>query len=208
MVAERKQGEAYKAEITALANEIKAQAKTLDEVKEKFPDLNLEIKETAPFAKSEFLFQQQIYLQTQDIYTALEGKAENELAGPLTDFLGASYLIALTKREEPTEEAKAKWDEEGKALRDQRRQMAGMQLLQDYLKDLRERELERVDWSIDQKVYDAIIGREDTTATETPANPAADSGVTPATGAPAEAAPAAEAPAAEAPAAETAPANP
>lgn len=208
VVAERKQGDAYKAEITALANEIKAQAKTLDEVKEKFPDLNLEIKETAPFSKSEFLFQQQIYLQTQDIYAALEGKAEDELAGPLTDFLGASYLIALTKREEPTEEAKAKWDEDGKALRDQRRQMAGMQLLQDYLKDLRERELERVDWSIDQKVYDAIIGRDDTTATETPANPAADSGVTPATGAETPAAPAEPAPAAEAPAAEMAPANP
>jgi hypothetical protein len=212
VIAEKKNSEAYKAEIAALATEIKAQAKTLDEVKEKFPDLNLEIKETAPFSKADMLFQQQIYLQTQDIYAALEGKPENELAGPLTDFLGATYFIALTKREEPTEEAKAKWEEEGKALRDQRRQMAGMQLLQDYLKDLRERELLRVDWSMDQEVYDAIIGREPVDATETPADPAAESGVTPATGAetPADAEPAAEAPAEPAPAtaAESAPANP
>ena len=215
VIADKKNGEAYKAEITALATEIKAQAKTLDEVKEKFPDLNLDIKETAPFSKADMLFQQQIYLQTQDIYAALEGKPENELAGPLTDFLGATYFVALTKREEPTEEVKANWEEEGKALRDQRRQMAGMQLLQDYLKDLRERELLRVDWSMDQEVYDAIIGREPVDATETPANPAAESGVTPATGAPADAAPADAAPAAEAPAepapapaVEPAPANP
>lgn len=183
VVSEKKNSEAYKAEIATLANEIKAQAKTLDEVKEKFPELDLQIKETAPFSKSEFLFQQQIYLQTQDIYAALEGKPENELAGPLTDFLGATYFIALTKREEPTEEAKAKWDEEGKALRDQRRQMAAMQLLQDYLKDLRERELQRVDWTINQKVYDTIIGKKDE---ETPVDAAVESGVTPATGAPAE----------------------
>jgi hypothetical protein len=199
VVAEKKNGDAYKAEIATLATQIKAQAKTLDEVKEKFPELNLEIKETAPFSKSEFLFQQQIYLQTQDIYTALEGKPENELAGPLTDFLGATYMIALTKREEPTEEAKAKWDEEGKALRDQRRQMAGMQLLQDYLKDLRERELQRVDWSIDQEVYDAIVGKKP--ADETATNPAAESGVTPASGgAPAEPIAPAEAPAEPVPA--------
>lgn len=207
VIADKKNGEAYKAEIAALATEIKAQAKTLDEVKEKFPDLNLEIKETAPFSKADMLFQQQIYLQTQDIYAALEGKPENELAGPLTDFLGATYFIALTKREEPTEEAKAKWDEEGKALREQRSQMAGMQLLQDYLKDLRERELLRVDWKIDQEVYDMIIGREPADAAEKPADPAA----TPATDVPVEAAPAAaEAPAepAPAPAAESAPANP
>ena len=207
VVAQKKNGDAYKAEIAALATEIKAQAKSLDEVKEKFPDLALEIKESRLFAKSEFLFQDQIYLQTQDIYAALEGKPENELAGPLTDFLGGTYFIALAKREEPTEEAKAKWDEEGKALRDQRRQMAGMQLLQDYLKDLRERELLRVDWTIDQEVYDAIIGKK--AEEETPANPAAESGVTPASGAPAEAAPApaADVPA-PAPAAESAPANP
>lgn len=192
VIAEKKNGDAYKTEIAALANDIKAQAKTLEEVKEKFPDLALEIKETTPFSKSEYLFQQQLYLQTSDIYATLEGKPENELAGPLTDFLGATYFVALTKREEPTEEAKAKWEEEGKALRDQRRQMAGMQLLQDYLKDLRERELQRVDWKIDQEVYDAIIGKK--SDEESPVNPAAESGVTPATGAPAEPAAPAEAP--------------
>lgn len=192
VIAEKKNGDAYKAEIATLANEIKAQAKTLDEMKEKFPDLALEIKETTPFSKSEYLFQQQLYLQTGDIYAALEGKPENELAGPLTDFLGSTYFVALTKREEPTEEAKAKWEDEGKALREQRRQMAGMQLLQDYLKDLRERELQRVDWKIDQEVYDMIIGKK--TDEESPVNPAAESGVTPSTGAPAEPAAPAEAP--------------
>lgn len=208
VIADKKNGEAYKAEIVALAEQIKAQAKTLAEVQEKFPELNVEIKETRPFAKSEFLFQEQIYLQTQDIYAALEGKPEKELAGPLTDFLGATWFIALTKREEPTEEAKAKFEEEGKALREQRRQMAGMQLLQDYLKDLRDRELLRVDLELDEEVYAAIIGRDAVKASATEANPAAESGVTPAGDVPAAEAPATtEAAPAETPAAE-APANP
>lgn len=167
VIAKDKNSDAYREQVTALAERIKAEAKTLGEVKEKFPELDAQIKETRPFSKSEYLFQDQIYLQTPEVYTTLADKAVGELAGPLTDFLGATYFIALTKREEPTEEDKAKWDEEGKAIREQRVRRNESEQLQDYLAYLRERELPRVDWSVDEKVYDRVVGNtKDETAAE------------------------------------------
>ena len=154
----RKNSEEYKNEVEVLAQSIKGQAATLDEVKEKFPQIEGDIKETRPFTKAEYLFQDQIYLQTPEIYATLADKEVNALAGPLTDFLGGTYFIALTSREEPTDEDKANWDEEGKQLREQRIQMAQAQLLQDYLADLRERELQRVDWTVNWDVYNRIVG--------------------------------------------------
>jgi len=171
VIAKKKNSEAYKAEVEALAETIKSQATTLDEVKEKFPRIEADIKETRPFTKSEYLFQEQVYLQTPEIYETLADKEENVLAGPLTDFLGGTYFIALTSRQEPTEEDKANWDEEGKQLRDQRIQMAQSQLLQDYLIDLRERELPRVDWNVNYDVYNNLVGNNTDAADDSAATP-------------------------------------
>lgn len=201
VIAKKKNSEEYKKEVEALAQTIKGQASTLDEVKEKFPQIDGDIKETRPFTKAEYLFQEQVYLQTPEIYETLADKEVNALAGPLTDFLGGTYFIALTNRQEPTEEDKANWDEEGKQLREQRIQMAQAQLLQDYLADLRERELQRLDWTINWDVYNRILGIDaaDTEAEE-PAGPLTvelPDGDSPADSAPADEAsePAAEAPA-------------
>ncbi|MBX3175845.1 MAG: SurA N-terminal domain-containing protein [Candidatus Hydrogenedentes bacterium] len=162
----KKNEEAYREEAAALAERIKVEAATLDEAKAKFPDATAEIKETRPFTKADFLFQEQLYLQTSDVYAAIEGKPEGQVLGPLTDFLGGTYLIALTNRQEPTEEDKANWDEEGKRLREQRTQMAQMQMLQDYLEFLRERELNRIKWDININVYNSVVGiRPDEAAT-------------------------------------------
>lgn len=158
IAATKKNSDEYKERVEALAEEIKTQAATLDEVKEKFPQIESEIKETRPFTKQDNLFREQVYIQTPEIYAAVEGKEENELAGPLNDFLGGTFFIAVTNREEPTDEDKATWDEEGKELRDQRIQMAQNELLQDYLTDLRERQLLSVDWTINWDVYESIVG--------------------------------------------------
>lgn len=172
VIARKKNEAAYQARATELADQIKAQASTLDEIGEKFPEIATDIRETRPFTKRDNLFQDQIYIQTPQIYDALEGKEENELAGPLTDILGSTYFIALTNREEPTEEDKANWDEELEQLRQQRIQVAEMRMLQDYLAYLRERELPRVNWTIDWDVFNAVVGTDDDAAEEDTATPA------------------------------------
>ncbi|MCF6284074.1 MAG: SurA N-terminal domain-containing protein [Candidatus Hydrogenedentes bacterium] len=164
--AAKRGSEEYKKLVTEYADKIVAQAKTLDEVKTMFPELNAQIKETRPFAKSEYLFQDQIYLQTPQIFDTLDGKEENVLAGPLTDFLGGTYFIALTNREEPTEEDKATWDEDGKALRDRMLASARFELTTDYMADLSMRYLkadspEPVNISLDLEIYGAIVGLND-----------------------------------------------
>jgi hypothetical protein len=137
-----------------------------------------------------------------EIYDALEGKEENAIAGPLTDFLGGTYFIALTNREEPTEEEKANWDEEGKALRDRMLASARYELTEDFTKDLQERTMPNVSVSLDEKAYTAILGldEENTDSADETATPALDviTEEVPAADAPTDAAPAEAATPAEA----------
>lgn len=155
--AAKKGEESYREATTEYAEKIAAQAKTLDEVKTTFPELDVQIKETRPFTKKEYLFQDQIYLQTQDIYAALADKEENQLAGPLTDFLGGTYFIALTNRIEATEEEKENWEEEEKNIRDRMLATARFELTQDFTIHLQETQLPLVSVSMDEVAYNAMV---------------------------------------------------
>jgi hypothetical protein len=158
----KKTTDEYKEVTAEFADKIVAMATTLDEANAKFPELKAQIKETRPFTKREYLFQDQIYLQTTEIYDALDGRPEKEIAGPLTDFLGGTYFIALTKRIEPTDEEKADWDEQGKSIRDRLLATARYELTQDFTSDLQERYLGdgatgAVAIDLNPEVYDAIV---------------------------------------------------
>jgi parvulin-like peptidyl-prolyl isomerase len=208
VVAQKKQEPAYVQRVQEYGDKITAQAKSLADIAAQFPELNAEIKETKPFTSKDYLFQEGIYLQTQEVLAALKDKEPGVLAGPLRDFQGESYFIELANRTEPTEEDKAGWPEERKQLRERAIMASERQLFDDYRKDLRDRRLVEVGMSINEEAISHILGRGEPAEGATPAGDGASSageGASPA----GDAAPAAEdaTPAADAaPAGDAAPA--
>jgi len=166
-VADFKMTDGYRERLTELGERIKAEAANLEEAAQKFPDLQA-VKETEPFTGQDNLFQQQVYIPTQQIFAELADKEPGTMAGPISSFLGESYFIELTSKTLPTEEDKAKWPEEKKELRTTMVQQQESALLQDYLTNLRERVLPTVAFSIDDTVRQQVLGL------ETAAPPAAD----------------------------------
>ncbi len=158
-IAAKKKTDEYKAKVAEYAEKIKAQAKSLAQINELFPELGAEVKETSEFTRKDYLFKEQVYLQTTEIFEAVARKEPGAMGGPLKDFQGNTFFVELVKKTPPTEEDKKKWDEEKKQLRDSARMAAQNALIEDYLADLRERTLPNLRFTTDQKLIDEILGR-------------------------------------------------
>lgn len=157
-IAAVKKTDDYKKRVSDYADKIKAQAKNLAQINELFPELAAEVKESSEFTRKDYLFKEQLYLQTTQIFDAVGRKEPGILGGPLKDFQGNTYFVELVKTTPPTDDDKKKWDDEKKKLRDSQRMAAQNGLLEDYLADLRERTLPNLGFSTDQKMMDQILG--------------------------------------------------
>ncbi len=136
-IAAFKRTDEYREQVEALANKIKDSGKKLDEIAGAFPEFDGEVKETQDFTKKDYLYQQGLFVATPDIFEAFRGKEPGHVAGPLSGFIGDSYFIELEQRTPPTDEDKQRWPEEREQMRLRAMQMAQMELMQDYLVDLR-----------------------------------------------------------------------
>lgn len=155
-----KRSDAYKKQVEDLSARIKKEAANIDEIPAKFPELQAEVKQTtAPFTRKDMLYQQQIFLQSSDIYDRL-GKAEpGTMAGPLSGMLGDTWFVQLVEKTPPTDEEKANWAEERKTRREQAVRMGEYGFLSDYTKNLRERMLASVNFTQNNDAIDEILGR-------------------------------------------------
>lgn len=182
-VAAHKKTEAYQARVREYAEKIKEQTSSLAEIAERFPELNVEIKETGEFTRKEYLFRDQLYLQTTQIYEAVGRGEPGTMGGPLKDFQNQTFFVELVKRTPPTEEDKQNWAEERKQRRESMMTAAENELLEDYLADLRERSLAQVPIRLNQNVIDRILGRdqiqkgEEETGTPLPPRVTSDAGI-------------------------------
>ncbi len=160
VVSKVKQTEDYKKQVVTLTDKIKAEAKNIDEIPAKFPQLKVEVKQTEkPFTRKDMLYQQQIYLSSSEIFDRL-GKAEpGTLAGPLKGMLGDNWFVQLVERTGPTDEEKAKWPEERKKLREEKEQRSVYEALTDFSQDLRERMLDKVAVRRNEDVIARILGQ-------------------------------------------------
>ncbi len=159
-VAAHKMTEEYQARVREYVEKIKEQATSLAQIAELFPELNVEIKETGEFTRKEYLFRDQLYLQTTQIYDAVGRGEPGTMGGPLKDFQNQTFFVELVKRTPPTEEDKQNWAEERKQRRESLMTAAENEFLEDYLADLRERSLAQVPIRLDQKAIDRILGRD------------------------------------------------
>lgn len=158
-VKAEQQKQAYLDRVDEYAKKIKDQAKSLEEAKALFPELNIAVQETQPFDKKSFIVSGP-NVQSVEVFDAFRDKEPGAMAGPLKSLFGGagSYMLELASRTEPTEEDKAKMDEDRKTMRDQMIASAGNMLLNDYIMDLRERKLPTVSLYVDQAAIDRILG--------------------------------------------------
>ncbi len=154
-----KQKDEYKARVKDYAEKIEKQAKNLAQINELFPELAVEIKESSEFTAKDYLFKEQMYVPPTEIFDAVGHGEPGAFGGPLADYMGTTFFVELIKRTPPTEEDKAKWDEDAKKMRETAYTQAKNQVLEDYLADLRERMLPQTSFTTDQAMLAEILGR-------------------------------------------------
>ena len=219
-IRELKSQDDYKNKVKEAADKIKAAATSIDEIPAKFPELTGTVVESDPFKVKEFIVKvpstvapgERPFIPAEQVAEALEGKEPGQLAGPIAGFGGNdSYFVSLVEKTAATEEDKKEWEKERKDIRQQKVQQAKGELMQDLSKDLRERTRERFLVEVDSATLNEMVEASKpeplaetpaapaeapaTTATETPAAPAADAPSTGATETPAAESKPAETPA-------------
>jgi len=140
VIAEVKRTPEYGERMEEAAERITDEAETLEQAAELFPDLKLEVKETQPFSKADYLFNQGIMLQTANVIDAVADVAKGEMAGPVFGFGAQAYVFELVEKVLPTEED---WTEifpqEEKKLREKLLTAKKTALFMDYIAALRDK---------------------------------------------------------------------
>ena len=122
-----------------LAEEIKESVAVLGEVPEKFPELSVEVHELDGFNQQDYASLGGLPINPRQLYAQLADRAPGDVAGPIQDFLGQTYLVQLVAKHLPTDEDwEEKWPEEREHLRERALAMAQQQRFADYLQYLRE----------------------------------------------------------------------
>ncbi|MGC8846468.1 MAG: hypothetical protein ACP5QY_11535, partial [Candidatus Hydrogenedens sp.] len=152
----------YKKKVEEISNKIKTEAKSIDDLPGLFPDLKIEIKETAKsFTAKDYLFQEGLMISPETIFNELEGKDIGALVGPIKDFSNEHYFVQLLERTLPTDADKPKMEEDKKNMRDMDIRMAQNEILEDYRLYLREKAMKSgVPIKINQQLIASILGKD------------------------------------------------
>lgn len=156
-IREIRQSPEHLAKLEQLGSDIKVQAASIDEIPVKFPELNVEIKESEPFTIQDMIFTQGISVAAQSIYAEVGEKEPGAFAGPLRGFDGSLYFVQLVSKVGPDQVAwDQKYPEESKRIRQSLEMMRENARLQDYLKQLRDESLANI--QTDYEVLAAALG--------------------------------------------------
>jgi parvulin-like peptidyl-prolyl isomerase len=159
-IAAIKQTEDYKAKVAQYTGKIQEEAEALEDIKELFPDLDIEIKETEEFTQKDYLYKDKLYLQTTQIFDAVGREEPGAMGGPLQDFRGASYFVELVSKTPPSEEDRENWEEQREQLEQNRLRMAQNDLIEDMRLYLRQDLLDNIQLRVNQQLINEILGRD------------------------------------------------
>lgn len=135
-----KQTPEYAAAVQQSVNDIRAVALNLEEAKRLFPELELEIQETEPFAQSDFLFSSGVFWNCREAFELVKDRQPGTLAGPITDFRQTAYFLELVETTAPDPSVWTEdWSTDKDRLRDAALAVLQVERQQDYLQYLRER---------------------------------------------------------------------
>jgi len=191
-ITELKALDEHKAKIKDYTARIKAEAKTLADIQTLFPELNAVIIESDEYQGKDFIVkitsrpgEPRPFIGAKQVAEALEGKEPGQIAGPVADFGGnANTFVELVSITPPAEGDGTDIETERKNIRDRQIGMAQNDYFQDFQKDLRERMINEVPISLDQKLIDRLLRLDEVetppaapeapTAPEAPEAPAAE----------------------------------
>lgn len=213
-VAQHKQTPEYREKVAQYTLKIQQQCTSIEDMKTEFPELEVEVKETASFGLDDMLFQQGLFMEGRRLLERLVNKNAGEFGGPIYDMLQIPHFVEIVEKTVPEGETwETQYATEKAAIREDVVRTRRAQLQMDYLQQLRTQFVEAALVQEDEDlVYQILqiepLSTEPTeTSTSAPAAPAPESStVEIAPESATETAPATtEAPAAETPPAESPP---
>jgi len=177
VIAARKMEDSYREETRALAEQLKKEYTSLEEVALKRPDLGVEVKSTTtPFTRKDPLYNQQLFLDSTRLYELFKDAEPGAIVGPVEGLLGDTWLAQLVEKQVPSAEELAKLQEERKQIAEQMKKSEEGNYINDYIQDLRRRLLASVPLTVRQEIIDEIVGK--TAATGSKENAEGQSGDT------------------------------
>ncbi|HPU96539.1 MAG TPA: SurA N-terminal domain-containing protein [Candidatus Hydrogenedentes bacterium] len=171
VIAARKQEDSYREETRALANQLKKEYSSLDEIVVKRPDLGAEVKATStPFSRRDPLYNQQLFLDSMQLYQEFKDVEPGTIVGPVNGLLGDMWLAQLVEKQVPQAADLAQFADERKQIVDRLKQTEEGNYVNDYIQHLRRQRLASMPLTVQQDIIDEIIGKDrQNTTEETPA---------------------------------------
>lgn len=140
----------YTAQVTEYIDKIAADAQSLEEAMEKFPELALEVQEVPPFSARDYDYSSGPPWMPKSVFDAVAHGEPGTFGGPIRDYLGAIHFVELVERIEPDPEVlEAKWNEEKEDRRERALMRAQTNRFEDYLLDKRQ----RFPWQMNQEAF-------------------------------------------------------
>ena len=169
VIAARKQEDSYREETRALANQLKKEYSSLDEIVVKRPDLGAEVKATStPFSRKDPLYNQQLFLDSMQLYQEFKDVEPGTIVGPVNGLLGDMWLAQLVEKQVPQAADLAQFADERKQIIDRLKQTEEGNYVNDYVQHLRRQRLASMPLTVQQDIIDEIIGKDRQNTTEEP----------------------------------------
>ncbi len=154
--------EEYKNKVKEYVDKILTEAKNLEDIPNIIPELKVEVKEIQnPFTARDNLFSEGLMVSANEIFKAIEGKEINQIAGPIEDFTGESYLIQLLEKTPPTDEDRKKMEEEKEQMLRSEIAMSQNDMSEDYKIYLRQQAIKKgIPIKLNSSLIASIVGRD------------------------------------------------
>lgn len=154
-----KVGEEYTTKVNDIVAKIFDEAKTLDEAVVLYPELDLEIKTTKAFNRTEYLFSDGLFWNTQEAFAMMDYAAVGELKGPMADFQRINHFLELVEMIEPdSAEVEPEWELSKENVIANRLQQLQTARQADYLQFMSEKAKTAGDVMRDDDVILALLG--------------------------------------------------
>lgn len=138
VVARHKQTPEYRQKVAEYMIRIQQECSSLEDMSTKFPELDVEIKETQSFGLNDMLFQQGLFMEGRRLLERLVNKNPGEFGGPIYDMLQVPHFVEVLEKTSPEGET---WEEqyavEKESIREDVVRTRRAQLQADYMQQLR-----------------------------------------------------------------------
>jgi len=140
----------YQQRVADIAERIKVECDSLEEIRQKFEELSdAEVQTAPPFTIRDWNYSGGLFWRPEVVYEAVKDKEPGEIAGPIQDLIGKTYFLELVEFVPPSEMIwEEEWPQEKERMRQQALQVAQNRLASDYIQYLEDEALRKGDVNI------------------------------------------------------------